>query len=325
MADNFVTKLGELHSEITTKFDALATKVAAIETAAGRPGAGNVTASVDTKAFDSYLRNGVITPELKAMSAGVPSEGGYTVPKVIDSQIRSLVTDISPMRSVALFFLIGRRIVRLLVGLFDLVVRLEALGGERLGVFLIHAKLRELRHEIFFGDVAFGFGIGLHVRDTGLLVARKGDDADLHELGFGDRANTAFHGELDHPKADRETRHGTSLHGGVGVAPCCRVEKHAVGLQAVVVFLKLRPNADRHGPRIVVEEHGRDGPVGLVVRQRLGESAGGNDIARVVLIAEHCAIAGESLLRSLDTGLGKFDFKATRKRKPLHLLLHGLI
>ncbi|PAV74852.1 hypothetical protein WR25_20155 [Diploscapter pachys] len=199
---------------------------------------------------------------------------------------------------VALFFLIGRRIVRLLVGLFDLVVRLEALGGERLGVFLIHAKLRELRHEIFFGDVAFGFGIGLHVRDTGLLVARKGDDADLHELGFGDRANTAFHGELDHPKADRETRHGTSLHGGVGVAPCCRVEKHAVGLQAVVVFLKLRPNADRHGPRIVVEEHGRDGPVGLVVRQRLGESAGGNDIARVVLIAEHCAIAGESLLRS---------------------------
>ncbi|ATI54164.1 phage major capsid protein [Sphingomonas melonis] len=101
MADNFVTKLGELHSEITTKFDALATKVAAIETAAGRPGAGNVTASVDTKAFDSYLRNGVITPELKAMSAGVPSEGGYTVPKVIDSQIRSLVTDISPMRSVA--------------------------------------------------------------------------------------------------------------------------------------------------------------------------------------------------------------------------------
>jgi hypothetical protein len=32
------------------------------------------------------------------------------------------------------------------------------------------------------------------------------------------------------------------------------------------------------------------------------------------------AVAGESLLGSLDTRLGKFDFKATRKRKPLHLL-----
>lgn len=101
MADNFVTKLGELHSEITTKFDALETKVNAIETAAGRPGAGNVTVEAETKAFDSYLRNGVITPEMKAMSAGVPAEGGYTVPKVIDSEIRKRLTDISAMRGVA--------------------------------------------------------------------------------------------------------------------------------------------------------------------------------------------------------------------------------
>lgn len=102
MADNeFTTKLNELHSLQSEKIEALEAKVSAMETAAGRPGAGNVTVEAETKAFDSYLRNGVITPEMKAMSAGTLSEGGYTVPKVIDSQIRSLLVNISPMRSVA--------------------------------------------------------------------------------------------------------------------------------------------------------------------------------------------------------------------------------
>lgn len=99
MADNFVTKLGELQDTLTTKFEALESKVNAIEIAAGRPAAGTVTVEAETKAFDSYLRNGVITPEMKAMSAGTLSEGGYTVPKVIDSQIRSLLVNISPMRA----------------------------------------------------------------------------------------------------------------------------------------------------------------------------------------------------------------------------------
>lgn len=102
MADNeFVAKLNELHTSYNAKIDALEGKVAAIETAAGRPGTVNVTVEAETKAFDSYLRNGVITPEMKAMSAGTLSEGGYTVPKVIDSEIRKLLVNISPMRSVA--------------------------------------------------------------------------------------------------------------------------------------------------------------------------------------------------------------------------------
>lgn len=102
MADNeFTSKLNELHNEYKSQIDALETKVAAIETAAGRPGTGAVNEDAEVKAFGDYLRKGDKSFEGKAMSAGTLSEGGYTVPKQIDNRIRELLVNISPMRSVA--------------------------------------------------------------------------------------------------------------------------------------------------------------------------------------------------------------------------------
>jgi HK97 family phage major capsid protein len=86
---------------LNAAIDAVESKLKAIETAAGRPAANGTPANDnETKAFDVYLRRGD-TAELKAMSALVPAEDGYTVPKVIDSAITKLMVDISPLRSVA--------------------------------------------------------------------------------------------------------------------------------------------------------------------------------------------------------------------------------
>lgn len=106
--NEFTSKLNELHAEYKTKLDAveaknvdLEAKMTAIETAAGRPGASASNEDAEIKAFGDYLRKGDKSFEGKAMSASVLTEGGYTVPKVIDNRIRSLLVNISPMRSVA--------------------------------------------------------------------------------------------------------------------------------------------------------------------------------------------------------------------------------
>lgn len=117
MADKMIEKLNELHAEfkgaierndtaatdrLNTAISGIENQIKSLETAMGRPsGAGANDNDVEMKAFDSYLRSGTVTPELKAMSAVVNSEGGYTVPKVIDAEIRKLIVNISPMRSVA--------------------------------------------------------------------------------------------------------------------------------------------------------------------------------------------------------------------------------
>jgi HK97 family phage major capsid protein len=116
MSDNLNTELKNLETEFKSAVDRAESKQAdalksaltelraeikALETAAGRPAiVSNITTDNETKAFDMYLRGGD-TVEIKQMSALVPAEGGYTVPKLIDSQIQKAVVDISPMRSIA--------------------------------------------------------------------------------------------------------------------------------------------------------------------------------------------------------------------------------
>ncbi|ATP18561.1 phage major capsid protein [Sphingobium yanoikuyae] len=90
--------------------DAISTveaKMRDLEKVANRAAVENEAAAADQEAkaaFSSYMRRGS-TAEIKAMSATggdpVGSEGGYTVPRQLASNIRVLLTDLSPFRSVA--------------------------------------------------------------------------------------------------------------------------------------------------------------------------------------------------------------------------------
>lgn len=77
-----------------------------------RPGNGGATGSdketsiaEHRKAFGGYMRKGTdfdrVDMEAKALDITNANEGGYAVPKVIDSSIESLVVNISPIRSIA--------------------------------------------------------------------------------------------------------------------------------------------------------------------------------------------------------------------------------
>lgn len=61
-------------------------------------------AELHRKSFDGFIRKGQDfdrTIEQKAMSIGSGTDGGYAVPKVIDSKIEALAVNISPIRSLA--------------------------------------------------------------------------------------------------------------------------------------------------------------------------------------------------------------------------------
>lgn len=78
----------------------LESKMRALEAAANRPQVDAITSEAKA-AFTSYLRAGDQKMEAKAMSALVPGEGGYTVPKEIEANLARALVDISPMRSIA--------------------------------------------------------------------------------------------------------------------------------------------------------------------------------------------------------------------------------
>jgi HK97 family phage major capsid protein len=61
-----------------------------------RPGRGLDQSSAEVKEFGDFIRRG----EQKAMSTGTGSDGGYAVPKLIDSYIQDRLIDISPMRQI---------------------------------------------------------------------------------------------------------------------------------------------------------------------------------------------------------------------------------
>ena len=83
---------------------ALADRLAALETKANRPGGTALNkdeqAEVELKALASYIRTGSDV-EVKAASSDNDPAGGYMVLPSIDFTIRTLLTDVSPMRSIA--------------------------------------------------------------------------------------------------------------------------------------------------------------------------------------------------------------------------------
>lgn len=83
--------------------DDIKTRLDRVARAAARPvieGAAS-EASVEVKGFvDGYLRRGRET-ELKSISGAVPGDGGYAVPREIDTMIATRLRNISPIRSIA--------------------------------------------------------------------------------------------------------------------------------------------------------------------------------------------------------------------------------
>lgn len=82
-----------------------------IQTKSKRPGFGGAAtdqeanAAEHKKAFRGYMAkgndSGLAAIEQKALDISVSAEGGYAVPKVIDSMMEALVVNISPIRSIA--------------------------------------------------------------------------------------------------------------------------------------------------------------------------------------------------------------------------------
>lgn len=83
---------------------ALVDRIAELEKKANRPGAGggnpDEQATIERKALASYMRTGSDI-EVKAAATDNNVDGGYFVLPTVDLTIRSLMTDISPMRGLA--------------------------------------------------------------------------------------------------------------------------------------------------------------------------------------------------------------------------------
>lgn len=115
---NVVTKA---LSEFESKYDArltgaandnqkLADRLDKLEAKAARPGVGaandNNPAEIEMKAFATYLRTGSDV-EVKAAASDNAIDGGWLVLPHVDTSIRNLMTDLSPMRGLAEVVTIG--------------------------------------------------------------------------------------------------------------------------------------------------------------------------------------------------------------------------
>jgi HK97 family phage major capsid protein len=90
-------------SEDGKDLKALQDRLAALETKANRPGGSvnkNEQAEIERKALASLLRTG-LDAEIKAASSDTDPAGGYFVLPTTDLTIRTLMTDLSPMRGLA--------------------------------------------------------------------------------------------------------------------------------------------------------------------------------------------------------------------------------
>ncbi|MBP1856854.1 phage major capsid protein [Rhizobium herbae] len=83
---------------------ALMDRLAEVEKKTNRPGAGKADSKeqeeIERKAFANFLRTGSDI-EVKAASSDTDTAGGYLVLPTIDLSIRTLMTDLSPMRGLA--------------------------------------------------------------------------------------------------------------------------------------------------------------------------------------------------------------------------------
>ncbi len=94
-AEEAITTLRSDVDEVKARLDK-------VSRAASRPAmSGGAPASDEVKGFvNGYLRRGREN-EIKSLNTGVPSDGGYAVPKAIDAMIASELVEISPIRSLA--------------------------------------------------------------------------------------------------------------------------------------------------------------------------------------------------------------------------------
>ncbi len=87
-----------------TEIKALVDRIAELEKKANRPGGGGGNAdeqkAIERKALASYMRTGSDV-EVKAAATDSNPDGGYFVLPTVDLTIRTLMTDISPMRGLA--------------------------------------------------------------------------------------------------------------------------------------------------------------------------------------------------------------------------------
>lgn len=96
----------------------LETKLDKAVVQAGRPALGGAKADGDPahKAFvDGYLRKGQEGPEVKSLNGASGADGGYAVPREIDSVIDATLKSISPIRTIANVVRVGSAGYRKLV------------------------------------------------------------------------------------------------------------------------------------------------------------------------------------------------------------------
>ena len=87
-------------ASLRSDVDEVKSRLDRVSRAAQRPALASET-SAEVKSFvGSYLRTGR-TAELKSLTSGVPSDGGYAVPREIDAAIARELTAISPIRAIA--------------------------------------------------------------------------------------------------------------------------------------------------------------------------------------------------------------------------------
>lgn len=93
--------------KLNDALDDLGGKLKAIETKAARPGAAAEEAADEYKsAYRKWMATGDET-EIKTLQSNVATDGGFAVPKVVDSAIIKRLVDISPVRSVATVVQVG--------------------------------------------------------------------------------------------------------------------------------------------------------------------------------------------------------------------------
>lgn len=99
-----IKKTGSASQELKNQVDALNERIDELETKGKRPvlgGESTVQADETKAAFLEWARKGIESAELKSLSAGTNSDGGYLIPQQLESQINELLVELSPVRSVA--------------------------------------------------------------------------------------------------------------------------------------------------------------------------------------------------------------------------------
>lgn len=114
MSTNLINELNTLHTEfknaiersdnaaterLNNEIDKLSVQIKALETAANRPTSD--VSDVEVKNFRDFARGRMGEHEYKAVAGTTDAEGAVLVPKIIDNMIRTVLTDVSPIRSIA--------------------------------------------------------------------------------------------------------------------------------------------------------------------------------------------------------------------------------